>query len=276
MNTAALVVAGAAPPAAAARRQISTRAWPRRWSPGRRSGQVGVGLGADSGPRMASRTSLPSGSRRSRYSAIPSSSSGWERLTWSLSWSWRRWNSPVVPVGGDQLVPQLADLVRAVVGGDLQETRPRPSPPPHLLSGGVACPSGSGPPRRCGPRPGRRAPRRPGRCCAPPGSRGSPAPVGRRHRPGRRARTRSPTRWGWHGRTGRPRRGSGPGPGSRPGPLRAVGKGRRPHRRTPPARCCPPRAPTHSDRPARRWPRPPRPVPARSSKSLMGFTGPTA
>jgi len=31
---------------------------------------------------------------------------------------------PVVPVGGDQLVPQLADLRRAVVGGDLEEPGP--------------------------------------------------------------------------------------------------------------------------------------------------------
>ena len=51
-HSAALVVVGASPPAAAARRQIATNASPRRWSEERRSGQSGVGFGADSGPSI--------------------------------------------------------------------------------------------------------------------------------------------------------------------------------------------------------------------------------
>lgn len=93
-HRAALVVVGASPPAAAARRQIATNASPRRWSEERRSGQSGAWFGAERGPSIASRTSFPSGSRRRRYSAIPSSSNGWDNDTPCLSWSARRWKSP--------------------------------------------------------------------------------------------------------------------------------------------------------------------------------------
>ena len=46
---------------------------------------------------MASSTAEPSGSSRSRYSAIPSSSYGWDRAVPCLSRSSRRWNSPRWP-----------------------------------------------------------------------------------------------------------------------------------------------------------------------------------
>ena len=97
-TTAALAVAGADPPAAAARRQTSTSASARRWSLVRRSEPCSVeGCGAASGPRIASSTADPSGSSRSRYSAIPSSSNGWDRAVPCLSRSSRRWNSPRWP-----------------------------------------------------------------------------------------------------------------------------------------------------------------------------------
>ena len=121
--TAALVVAGAAPPAAAARRQIATRASPRRRSLDRRSGHAAVGLGADRGPRIASRTSRPSGSRRSRYTAIPSSSTLWDKDT-VFELLCAALELPLAPVGGDDLLPQRPDLSRPVVGGDLEEPRP--------------------------------------------------------------------------------------------------------------------------------------------------------
>ena len=56
-----------------------------------------LGCGAASGPRIASSTAEPSGSSRSRYSAIPSSSYGWDKAVPCLSRSSRRWNSPRWP-----------------------------------------------------------------------------------------------------------------------------------------------------------------------------------
>ena len=89
---------GADPPAAAARRQTSTRASARRWSLVRMSDPVSVeGWGAANGPRIASSTAWPSGSSRSRYSAIPSSAYGWDSDRPCLSRSSRRWNSPSRP-----------------------------------------------------------------------------------------------------------------------------------------------------------------------------------
>ena len=80
-NSAALVVAGADPPAAAARRQTSIRASARLWSLVRKSDPCSVqGWGAASGLRIASSTAEPSGSSRRRYSRMPSSAYGCDRI----------------------------------------------------------------------------------------------------------------------------------------------------------------------------------------------------
>ena len=147
-------VAGADPPAAAARRQTSTSASARRWSLVRRSEPCSVeGCGAASGPRIASSTADPSGSSRSRYSAIPSSSNGWDRAVPCLSRSSRRWNSPSRPYLAINARAQRPDLPRPL------PLRQRHEPAQHRplrtpgSAGAAACPSRPSRPPRCGPAP---------------------------------------------------------------------------------------------------------------------------
>ena len=97
-NRVALSVTGTPSAAATPRRTISMSASPRRWSEPRRSGPPSVlGRGAARGPSAASRTADASGSRRSRYSLTPSSSTGWDSAVCRLSRSSRIWNSPWPP-----------------------------------------------------------------------------------------------------------------------------------------------------------------------------------
>ena len=123
------------------------------------------GCGAASGPRMASSTADPSGSSRSRYSAIPSSSYGLGQGGAVLE--------PVLAALELPEVPVLRDQRRAAAPGSPAAPAPRPAPrtPPAPSRGtpgsaaAAACPSPRSRRPRCGPAPAPPAPPR-----AAPGS----------------------------------------------------------------------------------------------------------
>ena len=206
-TTAAFALVGASPPAAAARRHASTRASARRWSLVRMSDPVSVeGCGAASGPRIASRTACPSGSSRSRYSAIPSSGYGWDSDRPYLSRSSRRWNSPSRPYFA-MTCGRSARIWRRPVGrGDRDEPEPAPSPHTPGSSGATACPSQSARQPRYGPGPAWTGPPRAARRCRAWRPPRPPSPAQPPHRPGKRRRTPAPTPPTTpHPRPGRPR-----------------------------------------------------------------------
>ena len=90
-NSWLLVCRGPLSAAATARRTSVTSASPRRRSLERRSRSPSTGRGADNGPNAASSTALPSGSRVSRYSATPiSSTHGCDSATYRFAASCSR------------------------------------------------------------------------------------------------------------------------------------------------------------------------------------------
>ena len=121
-----LLVLPTSSPAATARRTRVSRASPRRRSELRRSRSPSTGFGADSGPRAASRTALPSTSRVSRYSKVSAPvSRGWESEMNALPRSCWSCRTPSGAVPGQDERPHLPAAARAVVNRGLDQRRQR-------------------------------------------------------------------------------------------------------------------------------------------------------
>ena len=176
------------------------------------------GCGAASGPRIASSTARPSGSSRSRYSAIPSSAYGWDSDRPRSYWFSRRWNSANRPYFAIDPRAQRPDSPRPV------GLRDRHEPAQHRLrTAGVSrCNSLSiSPNATAALRTGTRALQHRLAQHAVAGAwqlPRPPAPAQPHHRPGRTVPTAAPTL----PRTPHPRPGhhheTAPGPAHRPEP----------------------------------------------------------